>query len=142
MFVRPGGPASSLALGVLSQCPAHPVILDEEVTLEPHVITRPSRGHCSNQPGAHSPGTYLAVSSHGRANGAGSTSGAPNAGDSWVDSCASSVSAPPIAANSNAGGVAASRPPQLKEKRPRFLPSDRKLGCSMGATFLSSSSAR
>lgn len=122
MFVRPGGPASSLALGVLSQCPAHPVILDEEVTLEPHVITRPSRGHCSNQPGAHSPGTYLAVSSHGRANGAGSTSGAPNAGDSWVDSCASSVSAPPIAANSNAGGVAASRPPQLKEKRPRFCP--------------------
>lgn len=140
MVIRQSGPASSLALGTLGQCQTHPVTLDGEATPEPRVTTRPSRGHCSSQPGAHSPETYRAGSGHGGAGGAGRTRSTSKARGSCAGSCACSVSAPPIAANSNAGGVAASRPPQLKEKSPRFLTADRKWACSTVVTLSSSNS--
>ena len=53
---------------------------------------------------------------------------------------ARSVSAPPTAANSNAGLFTSPRPPRLKETRcPKFLPGDRKESCRAGSTVSASS---
>lgn len=56
---------------------------------------------------------------------------------------ARSVSAPPTAANSNAGRVAAPRPLPLKETgRLCFLPPDQKQSCRAGSTVSAPTSAR
>ena len=54
-----------------------------------------------------------------------------------------SVSAPPTAANSNAGRFASPRPPRLKEtRRLGFLPPDWKESCMAGSMVSASSAPR
>lgn len=85
-------------------------------------------------------GTYRTGRGHGRA-------GAPEAPEESVAAAAAvaarSVSAPPMAANSNAGRVPAPRPPRLKERRclGSLLP-DRKQCSRAGSVVSTPTSAR
>lgn len=136
---------------VLTTCPdpatpAQTVKRLEKTGLEPGVPLAPSQP--SLGPGAYSPNgetkagqtpparTYRARCSHGR-------SGAPKALEKAASAVAAgSVSAPPTAANSNAGRVATPRPRRLKEtQRVGFFTPGRKQSCVADSTASAHSSA-